>query len=189
MSPGFLEIALIGLNVDPVLREAIIGDLVEERTQMAAECGESFANRWMLSQMGRSIVSLAHDALRAGGARVLVRILVAAAAAFALVLLATSASTRIAFALFSTETMARFAIVVLAVDLAFGVAGGYLAARFGRAAPLASALVFGLLSIVLAVVSSDAMTVKWYSFALQVLVVPATIAGGWLRAKQLAAHR
>jgi hypothetical protein len=67
-------------------------------------------------------------------------------------------------------------IVVFAIDLAYGAAGGYLAARLGRAAPLA-AFVFGAFGVSLTQLSSgDAH--GWYRLALQLLLVPATVSGG-----------
>jgi hypothetical protein len=189
MSPDILDIALTGLNVDRGLREAIIGDLVEERTELAAARGERFADWWMLSQMLRSMPTLAHAALRAGGARAMARILSAAFAALLTVLIVASASAAVAFNTFSSQTMARFAIVVLAIDLAYGVAGGYLAARLGRVAPLASAVAFGVLGVVLSIVATEGATPGWYPLALQLLLVPATAVGGWVRARQLVARR
>lgn len=188
MSPGLLDIALTGLNVDRGLREAIIGDLVEERTQLAAAHGERFADRWMLSQALRSLPTLARAALRAGGARALLRILWAAGAALFAVLIVASASAAVAFDTFSPSTLARFAIVVLAIDLAYGVAGGYVAARLGRVAPLASAVAFGVLGVMLSVVATGGAMPGWYPLALQLLLLPATAIGGWMRASQLVAR-
>jgi hypothetical protein len=189
MSSRMLEAALAGLNVDPGLREAIIGDLVEERAELAAARGERFADRWMFGQVLRSMPTLAHAALRAGGARAAVRILGAAVAALLAVLAVASASAALAFDTLSSATMARFAVVVLAVDLAYGVAGGYLAARLGRVAPLASAVAVGVLGVVLSTVATTGATPGWYPLALQLLLVPATSLGGWMRARQLAAGR
>jgi hypothetical protein len=189
MSPDLLDIALTGLNVDRELREAIIGDLVEERTELAAARGERFADRWMVGQLLRSMPTLAHAALRAGGARAMVRVLSAAFAALLTVGIVASASAAVALDTFSSQTMARFALVVLAIDLAYGVAGGYLAARLGRVAPLASAVAFGVLGVLLSIVTPAGATPGWYPLALQLLLVPATAAGGWMRARQMVAGR
>jgi hypothetical protein len=189
MTPRTLHIALAALNVDRGLREAIVGDLVEERTVLAAARGERFADRWVVSQVLRSMPALAHAALRAGGTRAVVRVLGAAVGAFVTVLTVASASAAIAFGAFSPRTVARFALVVLAVDLAYCVAGGYLGARLGRVAPLASAVAVGVLGILLSAVTAGGATPGWYSLALQLLLVPATAVGGWLRARQLVAER
>jgi len=189
MSARILEVALAGLNVDRELREAIIGDLVEERAQLAATRGERVADRWMFGQVLRSMPTLAHAALRAGGVRVAVRILGAAVAALLAILAVATASAALAFDTLSPGTMARFAVAVLAVDLAYGVAGGYLAARLGRVAPLASAVAVGVLGVMLSMVATAGATPGWYPLALQLLLVPATSVGGWMRARQLAAGR
>jgi hypothetical protein len=189
MSPGILDVALAGLNVDRGLREAIIGDLVEERAGLAAARGERFADRWMISQVLRTVPPLAHAALRAGGARAMARILGAAVAALVIVVSVTGASAAVAFDTLSPLTMARLAILALAVDLAYGVAGGYLAARLGRVAPLASAVAFGVLGVMLSVAAAGDATPGWYALALQLLLVPATAVGGWMRARQLVGGR
>jgi hypothetical protein len=80
--------------------------------------------------------------------------------------------------------MGRLTIVAFAIDLAFGAAGGYLAARLGRPAPLGAAFVLGLLGVWLTLISGgDAH--GWYRLALQLLLIPATLSGGWLRARHL----
>ena len=187
MSPGILDVALTALNVDRGLREAIVGDLVEEHAEIAATRGERVADWWMFSQMVRSMPTFAHAALRAGGTRALMRILGAALSALLAVLIVASVSAAVAFNTISPQTMARFAIVVLAIDLAYGVAGGYLAARLGPVAPLASAVAFGVLGVLLSTVATEGATPAWYPLALQLLLVPATALGGWMRARQIVA--
>jgi hypothetical protein len=48
--------------------------------------------------------------------------------------LLTGVSAALSSALVSPATIGRLTIVVFAIDLAYGAAGGYLAARLGRAA-------------------------------------------------------
>ena len=182
---ALLDIALAGLNVDRGLREAIIGDLTEERTELASVRGERFARWWMARQILRSMPVLAHAAFRAAGNRAAFSIVMGAVVALAAVLAVATVSAAVAFEAFSPETMARFAVVALAIDLAYGIAGGYLAARLGRLAPLASAIAFGLLGVTLSVVATAGTTSAWYPVALQLLLVPATVLGGWMRARQL----
>ena len=127
-----LDIVLAGLNVDRGVREAIIGDLVEERSELAAVRGERFANRWMVSQTVRSLPTLSLRALRADGGRAVAQIFGAALASLLTVWISASAAAVVAFNRLSPETTARFAIIILAIDLGYGVSGGYLAARLGH---------------------------------------------------------
>ena len=184
MSPAILEIVLAGLNVDRTLRDAIIGDLIEECAALAAVRGERGARRWMRHQILRSIPVFVQASVRDGGFRLVAAVVGAAVAALLMVLLLIGASAALFSALFSPETT-RLTIVVLAIDLAYGAAGGYLAARLGRVAPLGAAFVFGVLGVLLTLSSSEAAH-GWYGPALQLLLIPATVAGGWLRARHLA---
>src|SRR5215207_1156131 len=90
MSPEMLDVALTGLNVSRELREAIIGDMVEERVELAAARGDRFANWWMASQLLRSAPILARAALREEGengwARATLRTVGAALLAFGIIL-------------------------------------------------------------------------------------------------------
>ena len=47
MSLALIETVLAGLNVDRALRDAITGDLIEERAELAAAHGDRFADRWL----------------------------------------------------------------------------------------------------------------------------------------------
>jgi hypothetical protein len=186
MSVRLIDIALAGLNVERGLRDALIGDLIEARTDVATASGERSANRWLRREILRSLPVLAYGALREGGTRLLVTIVCAAVAALALIMGLVGASAVVLGELTSPETVRRFAVIALTVDLAYGVVGGYLAARFGRSAPLASAFAFGLLGVPITMASTGGTEQSWYPIALQLLLVPATLCGGWLRARRLA---
>ena len=185
MSPEIVETVLAGLNVDRDLREAITGDLIEERTKLVAVRGERGADRWMRQQILRSVPAFIRSAVMAGGFRVIIAVVGAAVAAMLAVGSAMGASIALLASVVSAETIARFAVIALAIDLGYGAAGGYVAARIGRVAPLGAAFVFGILGVTLTlVVSGDAN--GWYRFALSILLIPATMGGGWLRARDLA---
>jgi hypothetical protein len=184
MSPSVLEIVLAGLNVDRELRDAITGDLIEERARLAEMHGARRADRWLRRQTLQSVPLFVHAAVWNGGVRRLAAIVGAAVAALLAIGLVIGASTALLVALVSPDTIARLTLVVFALDLAFGTAGGYLAARFGRVAPLGAAFVFGLLVLAIALMVSGGDI--WYRTALRVLLVPATLAGGWLHARHLA---
>ena len=187
VSPALLDIVLAGLNVDRGLRDAITGDLIEERAHVAATRGERIANRWMRQQILRSVPVFVQAAVCNGGFRLLARVVGAAVAALLAVSMLIGASAALVSALVSPELVGRLTIIALAIDLTYGTAGGYLAARLGRAAPLAAAFVFGVLGVSLTLMSGgDAH--GWYRTALQLLLIPATVTGGWLRARHLARH-
>jgi hypothetical protein len=180
-----VETVLAGLNVDRNLRDAITGDLIEERAHLAVVYGERRADRWMWQQVLRSVPIFVQAALRNGGFRLVAAIIGAALAALLAVSLLIVSSAALLPALVSPEMPGRLAIVAFAIDLAYGAAGGYLAARIGRAAPLGASFVFGVLGVSLTLMSAgDAH--GWYRPGLLLLLIPATVSGGWLRARHLA---
>jgi hypothetical protein len=139
----------------------------------------------MRQQIVLSVVAFGRAALCDGGIRRVAAIVAAAVMAMLVIGALIGASSTLWFAVLTPETIGRLTAIALAVDLAFGAAGGYLAALLGRAAPLGAALVFGLLGLMLTVISGAQ---GWYALALQLLLVPATLSGGWLRARHLARH-
>jgi hypothetical protein len=187
MSPELLDVALTGLNVDRELREAIIGDMIEEHAEIAATRGNRLANWWIVSQLLRSAPILARATLREDGedgwVRAMLRTVGAAVLALGIVLVAASLSASVAFAALAPETLARLTMVMLAIDLGYGVAGGYLAARLGRA-PLTSAAIFGVLGATMSIFAAGTSP-SWYAMALSLFLLPATVAGGWIRARQI----
>ena len=185
MNPAVIETVLAGLNVDRALRDAITGDLIEERAELAAAHGERSADRWMRRQIVRSVPAFAQAAVRTGGLRLLVAMVAAAVAALLAVGVLIGASAALLSALISPEALARLTMLALAIDLVYGAAGGYLAARLGRAAPLGAAFVFGVLGVAFTLLSGGDAP-GWYRPALLVLLIPATVTGGWIRARQLA---
>jgi hypothetical protein len=64
VSLSVLDIVLAGLNVDCGLRDAITGDLLEERAACAAIHGERTADRWMRQQIFRLVLAFAQTAVR-----------------------------------------------------------------------------------------------------------------------------
>jgi hypothetical protein len=189
MIPRVFDVVLTGLSVDSETREAIIGDLVEEHAEFAAMLGQSFANRWLISQMLRSLPLLTHQMLRAGGPRVMMKAVGAGVVALLIMLIVSSTSAAVFFAAFSEEALVRFAIIAFAIDLGYGVVGGYLAALLARVAPLVSSLCCGVLAVVFTVIASGGAVPEWYALALQILLIPAAMTGGWLRARRLVTQR
>src|SRR5688572_19462118 len=185
MSPAVIETVLAGLNVDRDLRDAITGDLLEGHAAFAAVHGQRGADRWMRREILRSVPIFMLAAVRNGGLRLFAAIVGAAFAALLAVGVLIGVSVAVFSALVSPETMGRLAIVAFAIDLAYSAAGGYLAARLGRAAPLGAAFIFGVLGVWLTLMLGGD-TQSWYPLALQLLLIPATVAGGWLHARRLA---
>ena len=185
MRPETVDIVLAGLNVDRDVRDAITGDLIEARAKLAAERGSRDADRWMRQQIVRSVAAFVRAAVVTGGFRLMLAVAGAAVVALAAIGGLIGVSMVLLAALASADIVARFAVIALAIDLGYGVAGGYIAARVGRSAPLGAAFAFGILGVlVTGVVSGDAQ--GWYGPVLSVLLIPATISGGWLRARDLA---
>ena len=182
-----LETVLTGLGVDGVVREAIVGDLIEEHSRLATARGEIHADRWVRRQVVRSIPFFARGTLRAGGPRLIAATLLAALCALLAVDLLSGASVAVASLMLGPDVLERAAIAALALDLVYAAFGGYLAARFGRAAPLGAALVVGLSGVLLTAISGAPMHTL-NRIALQLLIVPATIGGGWLRVRGLIAR-
>ena len=185
MSPTVVDVVLAGLNVDRDLRDAITGDLMEERAVLAAVRGEPAANRWMRQQVLRSVPLLIHASFREGGLRLIARSIGAAIVALAAISLLIAMVATVLSALVSPDAFARWSSVAFTIDLACGVAGGYLAARLGRANPLGAAFCLGVLGVLTTISPGGDMT-GWYRPALQLLLTPMAVGGGWLWARQLA---
>jgi hypothetical protein len=183
MSLAFIEVVLAGLNVERDVRDAIAGDLLEERSTRAAACGDDAANRWMRLQIVRSLPVIVWGTLRNGGFRVSVAVV--GAALIALFVVSAVISAVMLSSVITRDAVRSVAVLALVVDLSFGTAGGYLAARLGRAAPLAAAFVFGAFAVILTSLSAPDAT-GWYLPTLQLFLIPATVMGGWLRARSLA---
>lgn len=58
------ERVLFALGVDPVVAEAVLGDLMEERARRSALDGEEAARAWYILEFIRSLPSLLWGALR-----------------------------------------------------------------------------------------------------------------------------
>lgn len=185
VSLALVETVLAGLNVDRALRDAITGDLIEERAELAAAHGNRFADRWMRHQILRSVPSFVLGAVRNGGVRLMAAIVGAAFAALLAVSALIGVSAAVVSSLVSPEAIGRSMMFALVIDLVYGTAGGYLAARLGRAAPLGAAFVLGVLGVLLTAIAGGD-TQSWYRPALQILLIPAAVSGGWLRARHLA---
>jgi hypothetical protein len=189
MIPRLLDVVLTGLSVDRHTREVIIGDLVEEHAEFAERNGHPYANWWLLSQMLRSLPILTHQTLRTGGPAVVMKAVGAGLLALIAMIVVSSASAAAFFAAFTEDALIRFAIIAVTIDLGYGVIGGYLAARLSRVAPLISALACGVFGVVFTMAASRGALPDWYALALQILLIPAAITGGWLRARRLVTRR
>jgi peptidoglycan/LPS O-acetylase OafA/YrhL len=80
-------------------------------------------------------------------------------------------------------------IFVLAYTAAFGIAGGYVAARFADRRPVAHALALGIVALIIStVITIFAWSTRpaWYHIMALLLVLPAALLGGKLRELQSA---
>ena len=187
MTLAALQTVLAGLGVGSGVREAIVGDLIEEHSRFAARDGSVHADRWLRRQVIGSIPFFARETLRTGGLRLIATTLLSALGALIAVGLLNGVSVIVLSALIGPNALERLGVVALTVDLVFGAAGGNVAARFGRLAPLCAALVFGVFGIVVTAILGAAMD-AWYRLSLELLIVPATLGGGWLHARGLVAR-
>lgn len=186
MRPAIVDIVLAGLNVDRELRDAISGDLIEGRARLAETHGGRYADWWVWRQVFVSVPSLVQSSARGQAGSVLAGMIGSAVAAMLVVLLVIGASAKVVSVITPADTLGRALLVMLAIDLAYGVAGGYLAARFGPRAPFGAALVFGLLGLAISMGSVGEQVTRWYQLALMFLLLPATLLGGWVRAREIA---
>ena len=91
------------------------------------------------------------------------------------------------------ETMAdALFLLATAYRIAYGVAGGYIAARLAPDRPMQHALVYGAIGLVVSIVGAmatwdagPAFGPRWYPLALVATAMPCAWAGGRLRGMQL----
>lgn len=77
----------------------------------------------------------------------------------------------------------RFLIWSFVLGTSTTVFGGYLAARFSKVVPYMNALAFGVLGILVAVLTASDLP-RWYSVFGFVTTVPAALLGAWIYKRQ-----
>jgi hypothetical protein len=178
--PRLAETLVEALLSDPDTRDAVVGDLLEDHAAIVAQHGCAAAARWYRTQVVRSTPALLQTTMLQFSVRDWVR-------AVGLVLLAyvmLSALVIAGHVLLQFIEPERPEVPSLVMSSVCAIAGGYLAARVSRRAPLANAVALGLfcvlVSIVLCLTATDG-TPMWYQLALAALVLPGSTTGGILR--------
>jgi len=190
-APRQVERMLEGLGADTDFRQAVLGDLAEEFALRARLDGPAAARRWYYRESVRVAPYLLREWWRDLGwsdasyfARVvvlssLVAIVLERVIQFSLYGLVTGAS----LARFAANHFVPFFILTLSWSLLDGVVAGYLAARLGRRAPLASVVALAAVWIVVMTVllSQGPAVAIWFRVANAVVGVAGMFAGGMLR--------
>jgi hypothetical protein len=184
MTPPWLaEMLLAELSFDAAMREGLLGDLAEESAMLAGQSGAFLARTWYWGQAVRAVPPLAGRALQRMTPR---HYLVGAAAVLSgwlgMALLVTGTNALAAMAL-GRVAVAASRWPLGASSLGMGVLcatlGGAVAALVARGAPLLSSLGAAVLALVVTLVAGGPPAdPSW--LAIQLLVLPATVAGGAL---------
>ncbi len=159
-------------------REAMLGDLMEEYNLRAESASPRIASRWVWSQAGRSVASIAWSSLRSGNWLVSMSI----AAGVYLVMAILKLAVDLAISKLVAPQQATHVVLAPVVFLAAAAIGGCVAARVRR-----GAIVFLALMVMITVAVSierNVCTIPvpwWYQFGfltlgpLAVLMTPALI--------------
>ena len=94
------------------------------------------------------------------------------------------------FPTWSSPENAAYVIFNLGFSLVFALAGGYVTAVVAKRAPLRHAIALAALAFILAIISMVVETgpqPRWYQLSLVIIMPPAMVLGGYLRARQVPA--
>ena len=186
--PRLPQLLLSALGARAEFRDGVLGDLAEEYYMRAEMQGAHAARAWYVDQAWRAAPHLFADGGRNLGGGGVAHVAMAVVKAYACL-------AAVAAILFPLMTLLPHGITTFGyattfvVGPALSLAGGYLAARFGRRAPLLSAAALGvfwatLYTVGLLVVStrvSRADVPTWYAAAGLVIILVGTAFGGILR--------
>jgi hypothetical protein len=164
------------------LSDAVLGDLEEDAVRVSGTSGESTARWWCRAQLAQSLFSLA--ALGAPRLARLVPVLVAAAVlGYASIVLVVFASMRSLAALGIVEGSVAATIGRVVTNLVAAGAGGFLASRIARRAPLLGAMGLGLVLWLLGLwwLLTEAQSPRLSQLAFIVGAPLVTVAGALLR--------
>lgn len=178
--PPRLAAALLELLVPLDQRESIPGDLAEEYIS------ENRSNLWYWRQVMQSSGYWAGQSMGKSGLGILV-----GAAAWGAGILAITLSVRAFLPILPRIQPLEFAftLTLLAIGLAFSIAGGYLATRLAGVGGKPVPVILGLLHLVITAAwllrGVGAAAPIWFQSGLILLVVPAAQFGRHLRREQL----
>jgi hypothetical protein len=142
--PRLPQLLLSALGARAEFRDAVLGDMAEEYYMRAEMQGEYAAHAWYLDQAYRAAPHLILDGLKNLGAGGIAHLAGAALKAYASIF-AIAAVVLPLVMLLPHDVMRPSAITTFALGLPITLLGGYLAARFGRRAPLVSSIALGVL--------------------------------------------
>jgi hypothetical protein len=188
MIERFAVIVLSGTVTDPVARDAIAGDLIEEYRERRSSRGAVPAHVWMVRQLVLSLPYLASLAPRRDQPgfewSLIYKFYGTLGVLVGLGTLLIELLVRLAPLLISPTR----AVVAFSASAAAAIFAGFLAARIARRAPLVAALSVGVIGTGIGVgilLLHDVRTPLVYWVSVVVALIPATIAGGLTRAHQL----
>ena len=200
-APRRAERLLESLGADTEFSDDVIGDLAEEFEIRAMADGVGAARRWYYRESLRVAPYLVRDWWRGLRANDIGRL--AATICFSgAALMAFDVATRLAWFTVDPGLVSLwkalhargdgwvlvFPAIMLLWTVVDGMVGGYVAARVGRRAPLASALALAVVSAVIMVVEDVLSPSSWIVLPFRVLNVMA-IVGGVLAGGMLSASR
>ncbi|MGH7713738.1 MAG: hypothetical protein ACREOG_20815 [Gemmatimonadaceae bacterium] len=169
---------ILGCLLSETDKEAVLGDLAEERALRWRPDAAPNEAWWYWSQISRSVPSLLWAAARRGR---WIGIVVAAIAAYAVVRLVESAALLVLGKVFAPEQLAHI-IISLLFAIAAMVLGGYVAARIRRGAAGALAVITTGSVIALMIRSAGNVPI-WYSGVWLIICPVTALAGGALARK------
>ena len=170
---------ILGRLLPQALRDALLGDLIEEDALRTGRSNAPNGSSWYLSQVSRSLLPLLLAAARRGQ---WLATLGASVAAYGLIKIVESASEVTLFALLAPQSSA-FLLAIYIFGPANMMLGGYVAARIrpGAAATLA---VISTVMVLQWVATAGSTVSIWFAAYLLVVCPLTALAGGALERKQ-----
>ncbi|HYV96576.1 MAG TPA: hypothetical protein VE967_03880 [Gemmatimonadaceae bacterium] len=186
--PRSAEVFAAAIIPDANLREVVLGDLAEEHARIA-HASRLRANAWYWWQLIRSALPLTFSAVARGGWRAWTRLAVAVIVAYAALFVLVMVSDAMLWRFFSASWLQGTMLVAsVLTGVLCAVVAGYAAACICSRAPVAPGFVLGLLCIAMGVMlvsrGGDGLPI-WYWVSLESIVLPSSIVGAALRARQL----
>jgi hypothetical protein len=186
--PRVPQLLLSALGARAEFRDAVLGDMAEEYYMRLEIQGKNAARAWYLDQACRAAPHLILDGVKNLGVGGIAHVVGAALKAYASIVLLGLALYPLVM-LLPRDIMKPGAITTFALGLPITLLGGYLAARFGRRAPLLSSVALGAfwatvnaaaLLFVLSRMPRLGMP-TWYNFAVPAFLLAGTTLGGVFR--------
>jgi hypothetical protein len=179
---------LSALGARAEFRDAVLGDIAEEYHVRAGMQGGHAARAWYVREACRAVPCLIRDGVRHLGVGGIAHVITAALKAYASIVVVGVVLFPLA-KLLRHSTIMPVAVTAVVVGLTVSLLGGYLAARFGRRAPLLSSVALG---VFWAVVYAAALLVllervtqlavpTWYNIAGPAIILTGTALGGICR--------